>query len=152
MSIGILYNHESPLRPPQFISKKIVNTAIAIKNKNQDKLVVGNLNAKVDWGYAVDYVDAMHKILQLPLAEDFVISSGSIHTVKDFVKGVFEYLNLDWSKYVKEDPSLIVKKEKPNLQGNSQKLTSKTGWHSSTNLADLIKIMVKDGMKNNDKK
>jgi GDPmannose 4,6-dehydratase len=148
-SVGILYNHESPLRPSKFVSQKIVKTAVAIKykNKNQDKLIIGNLNAEIDWGYAPDYVEAMYRILQLPSAGDFVISSGKTHTVRDFVKGVFEYLDLDWTKYVEEDPNLITKKEKHNLRGNNQKLKTMTGWQPTVSFNDLIKIMVKEELK-----
>lgn len=149
VSVGILYNHESPLRSSKFVSQKIVKTAVAIKNKIQDKLIIGNLNAEIDWGYAPDYVEAMYKILQLSSAGDFIISSGKIHTVRDFVKGVFKYLDLDWTKYVKEDPNLIKKKEKHNLQGNNQKLKTMTKWQPTVSFNDLIKIMIRDGLKQN---
>jgi GDPmannose 4,6-dehydratase len=151
-SVGILYNHESPIRSSEFISQKIVKTAVAIKNKNRDKLIIGNLNAEVDWGYALDYVEAMYRILQLSSAGDFIISSGKTHTVRDFVKGVFEYLDLDWTKYVEGDPKLITKKEKHNLQGNNQKLNSMTGWQPTVSFNDLIKIMVKDELKHHGNK
>ena len=151
-SVGILYNHESPLRSSNFVSQKIVKTAVAIKSGIQDKLIIGNLNAGIDWGYAPDYVAAMYRILQLPSAEDFIISSGKIHTVRDFVKGVFEYLDLDWTKYVEEDPKLITKKETHNLQGNNQKLNSMTGWRPTVSFNDLIKIMVKDELKHHGNK
>ncbi|MBW8050443.1 MAG: NAD-dependent epimerase/dehydratase family protein [Cytophagales bacterium] len=141
-SIGIFYNHESPIRSSKFVSKKIVETAVAIKNKTQHHLVIGDLNAKIDWGYALDYVKAMHKILQLNIADDFIISSGSIHTVGDFVRGVFGYLGLDWSEYVKEDPNLITKKPKKNLYGNNQKLKTMTGWDNTVSFNELIEIMV----------
>ncbi len=144
VSVGILYNHESSRRSPKFVSQKIVNTAIAIKNRSQDKLVVGNLNAKIDWGYAPDYVEAMIKILQLPEAGDFIIASGATHTVRDFVKGVFDYLNLDWTRYVKEDARLITKKAKDNLQGDPQKLKTLTGWQPGVSFEEMIKIMVKE--------
>ena len=143
-SVGILYNHESPLRPSKFVSQKIVKTAIAIKNKIQDKLFIGNLDVEIDWGYAPDYVEAMYRILQLSSAGDFIISSGKTHTVRDFVKGVFEYLDLDWTKYVEEDPNLITKKEQHNLRGNNQKLRSMTGWQPTVSFNDLIKIMVEE--------
>lgn len=151
-SVGILYNHESPLRPSRFISKKIVEAAIAIKKKIQTKVIVGNLDAKIDWGYAPDYVEAMYRILQLSSAEDFIISNGNIHKVRDFVKGVFGYLDLDWEKYVEEDPNLIKKRQKHNLQGNNQKLKSMTGWKPTVSFSDLIKIMVREGLKHGSNK
>jgi len=142
-SVGILYNHESPLRSSKFVSKKIVKAAVAIKNKLQERLIVGNLDANIDWGYAPDYVEAMYRILQLPTPGDFIISSGYSHTVRDFVKGVFEYLDLDWRKYVVEDPRLITKKEKRNLKGDYTKLKSITGWEPTVSFNDLIKIIIK---------
>ena len=152
VSVGIPYNHESPLRSSKFVSQKIVKTAVAIKNKIQDKLVIGNLNAKIDWGYAPDYVEAMYRILQLSSPGDFIISSGKIHTVRDFIKGVFKDLDLDWTKHVKEDPNLITKKEKHNLQGNNQKLKTMTKWQPTASFNDLIKIMVREGLKQNGNK
>ena len=152
VSVGILYNHESPLRSSKFVSQKIVKSAVAIKNKIQDKLIIGNLNAKIDWGYAPDYVEAMYRILQLSSAGDFIISSGKIHTIRDFVKGVFEYLDLDWTKYVKEDPNLITKKEKYNLRGNNQKLKKMTRWQPTVSFNDLIKIMIREELKHHDNK
>jgi len=151
-SVGILYNHESPLRLSKFVSKKIVTTAVAIKNKIQDKLIIGNLTAEIDWGYAPDYVEAMYRLLQLSSAGDFVISSGETHTVRDFVKGVFEYLDLDWTKYVEEYPNLITKKEKHNLQGNNQKLKTMTRWQPTVSFNNLIEIMVKEELKHRDNK
>jgi GDPmannose 4,6-dehydratase len=146
-SVGILYNHESPLRSSKFVSKKIVKAAVAIKNRLQDKLIVGNLDASIDWGYAPDYVEAMYRILQLPSPVDLIVSSGYSHTVRDFIKGVFEYLELEWSKYVKEDPGLITKKEKQNLKGAYSKLNSMTGWEPSVSFDELIKLMVRDALK-----
>lgn len=143
-SVGILYNHESPLRKSIFVSKKIVEGAIAISNKSENKLVVGDLSATIDWGYAPDYVEAMHSILQLSEADEFIISSGVLHTVKDFVSGVFNYLNLDWKKYVIEDPSILTKKNKKSLKGNSTKLQVATGWKPKNSFDELIKIMVDD--------
>lgn len=143
-SVGILYNHESSIRSSRYISKKIVSAAVAIKNKEQDKLTLGDLNSKVDWGYAPDYVEAMFRILQLSSADDFVISSGSTHTVLDFVKSVFRYLDLDWTKYVEENPDLITKRRKSSLQGNSQKLRSMTGWRPKVSFDKMIEILVRE--------
>lgn len=141
-SVGIFYNHESPIRSSKFVSQKIVRTAVAIKHSKEKELILGNLKARIDWGYAADYVQAAYQILEIDEPDDFVISSGEIHTVEDFVQGVFEYLDLDWKKYVKENPALITKKSKRNLFGNNAKLKMKTGWHSSASFNELIKIMV----------
>ena len=141
-SVGIFYNHESPLRASKYVSKKIVETAVAIKNGLKDKLTLGNLDQRVDWGYAPDYVDAAYRILQLKSPGDFVISSGTTHSIKDFTVGVFSYLGLDWQKYVEINPNLITKKQKQNLSGNNKKLKNATGWENSVTFSGLIKILV----------
>jgi GDPmannose 4,6-dehydratase len=141
-SVGIFYNHESPIRASKFVSKKIVETAVAIKHGLKDKLILGNLTQRIDWGYAPDYVEATFAILQLKVPDDFVISSGTSHSIKDFIEGVFNYLELDWKKYVEVNPNLITKKQKQNLSGNSQKLKNATGWQNSVTFSGLIKILV----------
>ena len=144
---GIFYNHESPLRPSNFVSKKIVEAAVSIKKKKQSELVLGNLKAKIDWGYAPDYMDAAWRMMKLPAASDFIISSGEIHTVKDFVQGVFEHVGLSWTNYVREDRTLITKKPKDNLFGNNHKLTEATGWTPKVDFNRLIQIMVNAELK-----
>ncbi len=141
-SVGILYNHESPRRSAGFLSRKVVEAARAIKNNQMSELVIGNLNSEVDWGYAPDYVEAMAKILQLPSPNDFIIASAQTHSVRDFIKGVFDYLGLSWEKYVREDPGLITKKAKANLCGNNQKLKKMTGWEPRVRFNELIKVLV----------
>lgn len=141
-SVGIFYNHESPLRASKYVSKKIVETAVAIKHGLKDKLLLGNLDHRVDWGYAPDYVDAAYRILQLQSPGDFVISSGATHSIQDFTEGVFNYLDLDWKKYVDVNPNLITKKQKQNLTGNNEKLKNATGWENSVTFSELIKILV----------
>lgn len=141
-SVGVFYNHESPLRSSKFVSKKIVESAVAIKYKKLNKLFLGNLKARIDWGYAPDYVNAAHRILQLDTPDVFVISSGYTHTVGDFVDGVFNYLKLDWKQYVEEDPNLIKKISKNNLQGDHSKLHNATNWTPQVNFSGLIEIMV----------
>jgi len=141
-SVGIFYNHESPLRASKYVSKKIVETAVAIKQGLKDKLVLGNLNQRVDWGYAPDYVEAAYRILQLETPGDFVISSGATHSIQDFTEGVFTCLGLDWQKFVEVNPNLITKKQKQNLTGNNKKLKNATGWENSATFSELIKILV----------
>ncbi|MFA7379339.1 MAG: GDP-mannose 4,6-dehydratase [Bacteroidia bacterium] len=141
-SVGYLYNHESPLRAEKFVSKKIVKTAIAISNDSSIKLFLGDLSAKIDWGYAPDYVNAMHKILQLDNPDKFIISSGVQHTVKDFVEEVFALLGLNWEDYVQEIPGLLIKKQKRNLKGDSSKLKKLTGWQPSVDFKEMIHILV----------
>lgn len=146
-SVGILYNHESPLRADKFVSQKIVKTAIAIRKGKQKELVLGNLNAVIDWGFAGDYVEAMHRMLSLPSGDDFIIASGKAHTVKEFVEGVFKRLKLDWAQYVREDASVIQKKHQCHWQGDPSKIKRMTGWSPKTDLSKLIALMVDAGVK-----
>lgn len=141
-SVGIFYNHESPLRASKYVSKKIVETAVAIKRGLKDKLILGNLDHRVDWGYAPDYVEAAYRLLQLQSPGDYVIASGTTHSIKDFTEGVFSYLGLDWQKYVEVNPTLITKKQKQNLTGNNKKLKNATGWENSVTFSQLIHILV----------
>jgi len=141
-SVGIFYNHESPLRASKYVSKKIVETAVAIKRGIANKLILGNLDHRVDWGYAPDYVEAAYRILQLKQPDIFVISSGTTHSIQDFTEGVFTCLGLDWRKYVELNPNLITKKQKQNLAGNNQKLQNITGWKNSVTFNELIRILV----------
>lgn len=144
-SVGILYNHESHYRRGKFISKKIINAAINIKNKKQRKLTIGNLNTIVDWGYAYDFVDGMHAILQLPKPDDFIIATGKGHTVAQLCEAAFAYFGLDWRKYVEQDKAILLNSQ-PKLIGNYNKLNMKTGWRPETNFEDMIKNIIKSTM------
>ncbi|MEI8315046.1 MAG: GDP-mannose 4,6-dehydratase [Verrucomicrobiota bacterium] len=141
-AVGILYNHESPLRAPNFVSQKIVKAAVAIRAGRQTGLTLGDLDATVDWGFAGDYVDAMHRTLQLPSAEDFVIASGTPHRVGEFVEEAFQVVGLDWRKYVVIDPALLRQSQRLPLVGNSSKLSRMTDWEPHTNLKELVRIMI----------
>ncbi|MBU0580430.1 MAG: GDP-mannose 4,6-dehydratase [Candidatus Margulisbacteria bacterium] len=140
-SAGILYNHESEYRSPNFLSKKIILAAINIKNKKQDKLILGDLDAKVDWGYAPDYIEAMYKILQLDSPDDFVIATGEKRTVKDFVEEAFRLLGLDWKEHVETDQN-IIHKEKITRIGNPKKLKKIAGWEPKVDFKSMIKILL----------
>ena len=142
-SCGFLYNHESPLRSPRFLSAKIVHAAVEIARGRRDKLVLGDLSARIDWGYAPDYVDAMIRIMRLERPDDFVVASGQSHTVADFVSIAFSHLAIDWQRHVESDPSLITK-AKPSavLVGDSRKLREKTGWQPSVTFPDMIRLLV----------
>lgn len=144
-SSGILYNHESEFRNKKFLSKKIILGAINIKQKKQDKLIIGDLSAKVDWGYAYDYVDAMHKILLLDYSDNFIIATGEKHSVKEFVEETFNLLGLDWKKYVKENKA-IIKKRNNILIGNSSKLRKETGWKPTVTFKEMIKKLLEKEM------
>lgn len=143
---GILYNHESTLRRPGFLSKKIIQTVVAIKNKEQKKLIIGDINAEVDWGYAPDYIEAMHGILQAKTPDDYIISSGTVHSVKDFIQVAFDYLGLDWTQHVEENPDLLHRKG-AKLRGNNQKLKTVTGWNPKHTFEEFIQEMIKEEMR-----
>jgi GDPmannose 4,6-dehydratase len=138
---GILFNHESELRSEKFISQKIVRAAVAVQAGRQQQLVVGNLNAQVDWGYARDYVDAMQKILQLPKAGDFVIANGSAHSVAELAETAFALLGLDWKKHVVEDSGVIKRQLKP-MVGDASKLFQQCGWQPRTSFREMIRHML----------
>ncbi|MCP4650709.1 MAG: NAD-dependent epimerase/dehydratase family protein [PVC group bacterium] len=140
-SAGILYNHESLFREEKFISKKIINSAVKIKNKSQEKIVIGNLKHEADWGYAPDYVRAMHAMLNIEKADDFIVATGKKHSVLDFIKIAFGYLDLDWQLYVEEN-NLIISKDNNCLVGNSQKLREVTGWQPSVDFKEMIQKMI----------
>ena len=128
-SVGILYNHESVHRDHKFVSKKIIRAALAIRDGRQEKLVLGDLEARVDWGYAPDYVDAMMRILALPAPDDFVIATGESHSVGEFVEATFQRLGLDPKAHFAENPSLISRR-KPALVGDASRLRAAAGWRA----------------------
>lgn len=143
-SCGILYNHESPRRQKSFLSKKIVmGVENALKDKNS-VLELGNLNAYADWGYALDYVEAMRLILNLEAPDDFIVSTGTKHSVKDFVSIAFEAAGLDWKDHVKESSGIIKRTTTP-LIGDSSKLRKLTGWKPSMDFEQMVKTLVDKG-------
>jgi len=143
---GILFNHESPLRGLEFVSRKITNGVAKIALGIDKYLYLGNLTSKRDWGYALEYVECMWKILQQKKPDDFVIATGKAHTVLDFVKMAFEMANLDWKKHVKTDKNLYRILEVEVLQGDSGKARKKLGWKPKVNFEKLVKIMVDSDM------
>ena len=145
-SVGIFYNHESPRRDARYVSQKIVRGAISIKLGLERELTLGSLDSRIDWGYAPDYVDAAWRVLRLAQPGDYVISSGETHTVREFVKGVFDYLGLDWPRYVKLNPALITKKPKERLRGDIRKITGATGWLPVTSFNELIRLLTEAEM------
>lgn len=140
-SVGILFNHESSFRPARFLSKKIVQAAWAIKRGERHSLVLGDLDAAIDWGYAPDTVDAMTRILRVAAPEDFVVATGQSHTVREFAQSVFHAVGLDWKKYVSQDPA-ILRKEARCLVGDSSKLLRLTGWQPKTSFEQMIGLLV----------
>jgi len=144
---GILFNHESPRRGETFVTRKITRAATRIKLGLQDKLYLGNLDAKRDWGYAGDYVEAMWLILQQDKPDDFVIATGESHSVREFVEEVFGYLNMDWHKYVEVDPMYFRPTEVDILQGDATKAAKVLGWKPKVAFRELAKMMTDADMK-----
>ena len=158
-SAGILYNHESPLRPPHFVTRKIVRAAVRIRQGLERELVLGDLSAQVDWGWAPDYVEAMHAILQVgqvhdlpsswagrgpaPLAGDFVVATGALHSVRDLVEIAFSAVGLDWRKFVVEKGGVLKTAQPAKLLcGNPGRLAAVTGWRPRMPFEDMVRTMV----------
>jgi len=139
---GILFNHESPRRGETFVTRKITRAAARIKLGLQEKLYLGNLDAKRDWGYAGDYVEAMWLILQQCKPDDFVIATGETHSVREFLDEVFGCLDLDWNKYVEVDPKYFRPSEVDILQGDATKAQKLLGWSPKTTFKELAKMMI----------
>jgi len=140
-SSGILFNHESPRRGETFVTRKITLAAARIKLGLQDKLFLGNLDAKRDWGYAGDYVELMWKMLQHDTPDDYVIATGETHSVKDFLSCVFEHAELDPDKHVEIDPRLFRPQEVPFLLGDSTKAQTVLNWEPKVKFHNLCEIM-----------
>jgi GDPmannose 4,6-dehydratase len=138
---GILFNHESSLRKPSFLSQKIVRGALRAQRDPSFRLVLGDLETRVDWGYAPDYVEAMSRILQLPEAGDFVVASGELHTVREFAREAFAVLGLDWRRHVETDGHLLKKTPHP-LRGDYARLRAATGWAPTVSFVELIARLV----------
>lgn len=147
ISNGILFNHESPRRGTNFVTNKVVKTAVEIKKGLRDELRLGNMNATRDWGHAKDYVEAMWLILQQDKPDDFVCSTGVSHSVRDLVEYVFGKLELDIEKYVKTDKKYLRPEELTDLKGDSSKLRSKTGWSPNYTFESMLDEMIDYWMK-----
>jgi GDPmannose 4,6-dehydratase len=141
ISSGILFNHESPRRGETFVTRKITLAAARIRLGLQEKLYLGNLDAKRDWGYAGDYVDAMWRMLQQESSGDYVIATGETHSVKEFLELVFEYAELDIEKYVEIDNRLFRPHEVPMLLGDASLAKEKLNWEPKIKFRDLAKLM-----------
>ncbi len=143
---GILYNHESPRRPPQFVTRKISLAAASIKLGLSNRLSMGSLSAKRDWGFAGDYVEAMWRMLQLDDPEDFVIGTGFLHSVEDLVRTAFECVALDWQQYVETDPMLLRQDEHFQLVACPEKAKKHLGWQPSVSFEKLVELMVTEDL------
>ena len=139
---GILFNHESPRRGETFVSRKITRAATRIKVGLQEKLFLGNLEARRDWGYAPEYVEAMWLMLQQERPDDYVIATGETHSVKEFVEATFGLLGLDWQKHVELDPRYLRPTEVDLLLGDYSKAKRDLKWQPKVNFKDLVRLMV----------
>lgn len=141
-SSGILFNHESPRRGENFVTRKIAREAARIKKGLSQKLSLGNIDAKRDWGHARDYVRAMYLMLQQPKADDYVIATGEMYSVRDFLEEAFSYLQLDWHDFVVTDPRYMRPTEVDALCGDSTKAREVLGWKPETDFVSLVREMI----------
>jgi len=145
---GILFNHESPRRGETFVTRKITRALARIKLGLQDKLYLGNLEAKRDWGYAPDFVEAMWLMLQQDVPDDYVIATGETHSVREFLEEAFGYTGLDWKKYMEIDKRYFRPLEVESLQGDASKAKKKLKWEPKVRFKELVRIMVDADIKN----
>jgi len=139
---GILFNHESPYRGQTFVTRKITRAVGRIVNNLQSKLTLGNLDASRDWGFAGDYVEGMWLMLQHDTPDDWVLATGETHTVKEFLQKAFEYVDLDWEKYVQTSEKYFRPNEVEHLLGDSTKARKELNWSPKTSFGELVKLMI----------
>ncbi|MDD3923369.1 MAG: GDP-mannose 4,6-dehydratase [Endomicrobiaceae bacterium] len=145
---GILFNHESPRRSENFVTRKITKAIAKIVSKKQDELYLGNLDDQRDWGFAKDYVEAMWLMLQQDKCEDYIVATGETHSVRDFLNEAFALVNLDWQKYVKIDEQFLRPLDKKSLfVGDATKAYEKLGWKPKTSFKELVRLMVQSDLK-----
>ncbi len=138
---GILYNHESPLRQPHYLSQKIARSVCDIARGVKDVLILGDLEARVDWSHAADFVDAFRLILSCEKAEDFIVSSGESHSVREFVEIAFAEKNMNWENFVTEDTSILHRRQREKV-GDNAKLKQQTGWKPRYSFENMVRQMV----------
>ena len=143
---GILFNHESPLRGETFVTRKITKAVGRIKYNIQNKLTLGNLSASRDWGYAGDYVEGMHMMMQHSIADDWVLATGETHTVQEFVELAFKEVDLNWKDYVTTDKRYYRPNEVEHLLGDPSKAKKELGWQNKTSFQNLVKKMVESDL------
>jgi GDPmannose 4,6-dehydratase len=141
-SNGILFNHEGPRRGETFVTRKITRAVARIKAGIQEKLYLGNLDAKRDWGYAPEFVEAMWLMLQQDAPGDYVIATGEAHTPREFAQLAFDHAGLDWEKYVEVDPQYFRPSEVDYLLGDASKAKKELGWEPKTSFEELVRLMV----------
>jgi GDPmannose 4,6-dehydratase len=148
-STGILFNHESPLRPDRFVTKKIISTACKIVKDKSLKLKLGNLDITRDWGWAPEYVEAIWLMLQTEFPEDYVIATGESNSLKDFIKTTFEYLGLNYQDHVISDDNLFRPSDLKIGRANPTKAETKLGWKAKSKMKDVIEKMIEFELSNN---
>jgi GDPmannose 4,6-dehydratase len=146
---GILFNHESPRRGLEFVTRKVTNAVARIKLGLQKELPMGNLNAQRDWGFAGDYVIAMWKMMQAESPQDYVVGTGVSHSVEYLLQAAFNYLGMDYKDYVRVDPALIRPAEVDYLCGDATKAREELGWESKTTFEQMIAMMVDADLERN---
>lgn len=147
-SSGILFNHESPRRGPEFVTRKVSQAVARIKLGVQDELVLGNLDAQRDWGFAGDYVDAMWRMLQQPTGDDYVISTGETHSIRDLLNAAFAAAGIDdWAPFVRQDPQFMRPAEVDLLIGDASKARDVLGWEPSVSFEQLVTMMVENDLR-----
>jgi len=139
---GILFNHESPLRPERFVTQKIIATACRIAAGSQEQLLLGNTSIQRDWGWAPEYVEAMHLILQQEQPDDYVIATGNTCSLDDFVATAFAYFNLDWQEHVVTNTNLFRPTDISISKGNPAKAKQRLGWQAASKVQDVVKMMI----------
>ena len=148
---GLLFNHESPLRPTRFVTRKIISTACRIAKGSDERLVLGNIDIIRDWGWADEYVEAMWLMLQQDEADDYVIATGKASSLKDFVETTFNTLDLKWTDYIDNSPTFLRPTDISISCGNATKAKYKLGWKAQTMMKDVVRLMVESEMSINDK-
>ena len=146
---GILFNHESPLRPPRFVTRKIIQAAVRISLGNGDKLILGDMGVQRDWGWSPEYVDAMWRMLQIDKPEDFVIATGESNSLEDFVAAAFSEVGLDWRQYVHQDPKLFRPSEIRYNCGNADKALRLLGWKANLKMRGVVREMIQHEQQSN---
>ena len=146
-SNGILFNHESPRRGETFVTRKITRAATRIKMGLQEKLFLGTLDARRDWGYAPEYVEAMWRMLQQDEPDDYVVATGESHSVREFLDEAFGALDLDWQRHVEQDPRYLRPAEVEHLVGDAGKARRHLGWAPATGFRELVRLMVEADLK-----
>lgn len=144
---GILFNHESPLRPMRFVTRKIVNAACRIARSEMESLELGNIQVERDWGWTPEYVEAMWLMLQQETPDDYIIATGQTRKLEDFVREAFAAVNLDWKKHVRTNPGLLRPSEIMTVHADSEKAFRNLGWKARYVMEDVVRMMIEEEMK-----